>query len=99
MPTFVHITSEAVARKTKPGGIRPAKPNGRKLRGVFAMPVTPNFQVSHQWVREIDTMMLGFPSCWRLYVTYDKSGKVLSAEAGFTCLRYGILSRGPKSLF
>jgi hypothetical protein len=53
MPTFVHITSEDIAKKAKRGGVRPAKPNGRPLRGVFAMPVTPSFQITHQWVREM----------------------------------------------
>jgi hypothetical protein len=51
--TFVHITSEGVAKKTKRGGIRPGESTGRPIHGVFAMPVTPNFQVSHQWVREM----------------------------------------------
>lgn len=53
MPTFVHITSEDTAKKAKRGGIQPAKPSGRPLRGVFAMPVTPSFQFTHQWVREV----------------------------------------------
>jgi hypothetical protein len=53
MPTFVHITSESIAKKARTGGIRPPKANRRPLRGVFAMPVVPNFQISHQWVREI----------------------------------------------
>src|SRR5688572_6618962 len=53
MPMFVHITSEDVAKKARRGGIRPAQPKGRPLNGVFAMPVTPNFQISHQWVREM----------------------------------------------
>ena len=53
MPTFVHITSEEIAKSAKRGGVRPAKPNGRPLRGVFAMPVTPSFQITHQWVREM----------------------------------------------
>jgi hypothetical protein len=53
VPTFVHITSENVARKAKRGGIRPRQSKGRSLHGVFAMPVTPNFLVSHQWVREM----------------------------------------------
>jgi hypothetical protein len=53
MPTFVHITSEDIAKKTRRGGIRLAKPNGRSHRGVFAMPVTPSFQITHQWVREM----------------------------------------------
>jgi hypothetical protein len=53
MATFVHITSEDTARKARRGGIRSAKSKGRLLRGVFAMPVTPSFQITHQWVREM----------------------------------------------
>ena len=53
MPTFVHITSEDVARRARRAGIRLARQNTRPVRGVFAMPVTPNFQISHQWVREV----------------------------------------------
>jgi hypothetical protein len=53
MPTFVHITSEDTAKKARRAGIRPAKANGRPLRGVFAMPVTLSFQITHQWVREM----------------------------------------------
>lgn len=52
MPTFVHVTSEDLAKKARRGGLRPGK-KGRKLNGVFAMPVTPDFQVTHQWVREM----------------------------------------------
>ena len=34
------------------GGIAPRKRRGPS-RGVFAMPVTPRFQISHQWLREL----------------------------------------------
>ena len=53
MPTFVHVTSEDAAKKARRGGIRTAKMHGQPLRGIFAMPVTPNFHISHQWVREM----------------------------------------------
>ena len=53
MPTFVHITSEDIARKARSGGIRLPKSSRRPLRGVFAMPVTPSFQITHQWMREL----------------------------------------------
>jgi hypothetical protein len=52
MPIFVHIASGDLATKARRGGLRPGK-KGRFLNGVFAMPVTPNFQITHQWVREI----------------------------------------------
>src|SRR5262245_53167623 len=53
MPTFVHVTSEDIARKARQGGIRAARTIGQPPRGIFAMPVTPNFHISHQWVREM----------------------------------------------
>lgn len=53
MPTFVHVTSEDAAKKARRGGIRTAKMHGQPSRGIYAMPVTPNFQISHQWVREM----------------------------------------------
>ncbi len=52
MPTFVHITSEDLAKKARRSGLRPGK-SVRALNGVFAMPVTPDFQITHQWMREI----------------------------------------------
>lgn len=57
MATFVHIADErdvASIRRTGlklPRSISPA-PSGRQA-GVFALPVTQNFVVSHQWVREL----------------------------------------------
>ena len=59
MPTFVHVTSEDNARTARRGGIRTAKTNRQPARGIFAMPVTPNFQISHQWVREMKRFRRG----------------------------------------
>ncbi len=53
MPTFVHITSKDAARKMLTGGLRMPKVSRRPIRGIFAMPVTPNFQTTHQWMREL----------------------------------------------
>lgn len=53
MPTFVHITSEDIAKKAKRGGIRTSRTRWPVLKGVFAMPMVPNFQISHQWLREM----------------------------------------------
>lgn len=59
MPTFVHITSEDIARKVRRAGIRTDRTNRQPLRGIFAMPVTPNFVISHQWVREMSRWRRG----------------------------------------
>ncbi len=53
MPTFVHITCEVVAKKAKTGGLKPNRKSNRSTTGVFAMALTPNFQITHQWVREV----------------------------------------------
>jgi hypothetical protein len=51
MAMFVHLAPEARARAIVRSGIRPSRE--RKPRRVFAMPVTRNFFVSHQWLREL----------------------------------------------
>ncbi|HEX9936134.1 MAG TPA: hypothetical protein VGB15_03400 [Longimicrobium sp.] len=52
MPVFVHLTSHRNVAAIRRGGIGLIK---RRLRprGVYAMPVTRNFYVSHQWLREL----------------------------------------------
>lgn len=49
MPTLVHLADLNDAEKIKRNGIK----IHRYRRGVYCMPVTPNFYVSHQWVREL----------------------------------------------
>jgi hypothetical protein len=54
MAMFVHLTSEAAVARTRRAGIncsRYKRPDA--IRGVFAVPVTRNFFVSHQWLREL----------------------------------------------
>jgi hypothetical protein len=52
MPVFVHLTSHRNVPSIRRGGISLRK---RRLRprGVYAMPVTRSFYVSHQWLREL----------------------------------------------
>lgn len=47
MPVFVHLTSHRNVKSIRRTGIRATD------RGVHAMPVTRNFYVSHQWLREL----------------------------------------------
>src|SRR5687767_6099473 len=52
MPVFVHLTSQRNISSVRRSGI------GRRSKyvgfdGVYAMPVTRNFYVSHQWLREL----------------------------------------------
>jgi hypothetical protein len=59
MPHFVHIADERDSAAIRRAGLklpRPpahASPASLQSYGVFALPVTPNFLVSHQWVREL----------------------------------------------
>jgi hypothetical protein len=49
MPIFVHLASHRDIASIRRGGIRAVRPSGK----VHAMPVTRNFSISHQWVREL----------------------------------------------
>jgi hypothetical protein len=56
--TFVHLAPESRIAVIRRNGI--AATRGRPdVRGVFAMPVVPEFQVSHQWVRELRRFRTG----------------------------------------
>lgn len=52
MAILVHLTSAKLQRRILRAGIRPeARILGAP--GVFAMPLTPNYVMSHQWTREL----------------------------------------------
>ena len=57
MPSFVHIADERDAASILRTGLRLSRTAkyaaGDRPSGVFALPVVPNFLVSHQWVREL----------------------------------------------
>jgi hypothetical protein len=54
MPVFVHLTAESLISLIRRNGIRRlCRPRGDFPGGVFAVPVTRNFYVSHQWLREL----------------------------------------------
>jgi len=50
---FVHLTSDKKAKSIARAGIRLPRSRQGQPRGVYAMPVTRNFYVSHQWLREL----------------------------------------------
>jgi hypothetical protein len=52
MATLVHLTSATRLRRILRAGIKPEATRFGSP-GVFAMPVTPNYVVSHQWTREL----------------------------------------------
>jgi len=49
---LTHLTRESNRGRILRGGIRPRRRRGVTI-GVYAMPVLPNFFVSHQWLREL----------------------------------------------
>lgn len=54
MPMFVHLAPESRAELIRRNGIgRLRKAYGVYPGGIYAMPVTRNFYVSHQWLREL----------------------------------------------
>jgi hypothetical protein len=53
MAQFIHLFDESDAASIRRGGIRVAKAKWRKFTGVFLFPLTENFVVSHQWMREL----------------------------------------------
>jgi hypothetical protein len=53
MAQFIHLFDEANAARLRRGGIRITKAKWRSLNGVFVFPLTENFLVSHQWMREL----------------------------------------------
>ncbi len=54
MPMFVHLAPESRVTLIRRNGIgRLRKAQGERPGGLYAMPVTRNFYVSHQWLREL----------------------------------------------
>jgi hypothetical protein len=53
MAMFVHLTPEKNEKSILRSGITRLRKTGQRPGGVYAMPVTRNFYVSHQWLREL----------------------------------------------
>lgn len=54
MPIFVHLAPESRIALIRRNGIGRLCKRGDDLpQGIYAVPVTPDFQVSHQWLREL----------------------------------------------
>jgi hypothetical protein len=52
MVSFIHIADKNSEQAIRRAGISaPKRRSG--IRGVYAMPVTPNFAATHQWAREL----------------------------------------------
>jgi hypothetical protein len=60
MAMFVHLAPESLVARIRRSGIaRVRKAGGEFPGGVFAVPVTRNFFISHQWMRELKRRGLG----------------------------------------
>lgn len=53
MSVFIHVTEEKNIKNIKKQGIKGRKINEEVGYGIFCMPVTQNYYMSHQWVREM----------------------------------------------
>ncbi len=53
MSLFVHLAPEKRSKAILRSGIRMRETRAGRRRGVYAMPVTRNYFVSHQWLREL----------------------------------------------
>jgi hypothetical protein len=53
MPMFVHLTQEKNINAILRNGVSRLRKRSGRPPGVYAMPVTRNFFVSHQWLREL----------------------------------------------
>jgi len=61
MPRFIHLAPESVVKRIRRNGIQPTSIRGWGSRWhlagtdrlVWSFPVTPNYAVSHQWLREL----------------------------------------------
>jgi hypothetical protein len=53
MAVFVHLTSEKSLKLIRRNGISRIRRQRDRPQGIYAMPVTRNFYVSHQWLREL----------------------------------------------
>ena len=53
MATFVHLAPQSRVGLIRRNGLGRTAGTARRPRGVFAVPVTRNFYVSHQWLREL----------------------------------------------
>jgi hypothetical protein len=102
MTTFVHIADERDSAAIRRNGLKLVRPDGAASPfGIFAMPVVPNFLVTHQWVRELKRR--GFNVAVGIYfsipddqpvwagVYNQEKQQMLAAEAAATLHRDGAL--------
>jgi hypothetical protein len=62
MVSFIHIADKNHEKLILRNGIRSVKRRSG-FRGVYAMPVVPNFTTTHQWARELKRWSIGTLIC------------------------------------
>jgi hypothetical protein len=53
MAILMHLTSEKLAQRLLRRGLRAGRLRGEPARGLFCMPLLPDYFASHQWLREL----------------------------------------------
>ncbi len=83
MALFVHLAPEKETDSIRRGGIKPRRLKQPLADGydriVFAMPVTDNFYVSHQWLRELKR--IGQRTIVGVYFRIPDEQKVMAGHA------------------
>ncbi len=81
MSTFVHIADERQAGSIRRSGLKlmqRASADDLSRYGIFALPVIPNFLISHQWVRELKRR--GFRVAVGVYVRVPDQQEVFAGH-------------------
>ncbi|GGF26991.1 hypothetical protein [Hymenobacter cavernae] len=81
MPTLIHLADEKETKRIIRGGIK----GGKYQKGVFFMPLTSDFFVSHQWLRELRRS--GVQSYVGIYFKLPDEEEVWFGEYGMTSPR------------
>ncbi len=74
MPILVHLADKNDSKKILKAGIK----LGKFSRGIYCMPVTQNFLVSHQWLRELKRS--GVRNIVGVYFRLNSAEKVWAAH-------------------
>lgn len=71
MVSFIHIADKNAERGILRNGIRSVKCRSG-VRGVYAMPVVPNFSTTHQWARELKRRPIRTLICVQFKISDDE---------------------------
>jgi len=91
MPILVHLADEKDSKKIISGGIK----IGKYRRGIYCMPVLPDFYVPHQWLRELKST--GAKTLVGIYFRMDSEQLVFAAKYG-TNHKYITLGKAIKEI-